>query len=97
MERTILDDLEDKFNLTIKKIVEMRRQNNLLLQENQKLLMQLAEQNHLIQSLKKALETTPDLNLTEELKKYQETEEKIRKKISDMLARLDSLKKLENR
>jgi|GEM_PF-691856 len=97
VERTIIDDLADRFDEAIQKIAELRQQNHLLLEENQRLLLQLAEQNHLIQNLKKALETTHDLNLNEELKKYQETEEKIRKKISEMLAKLDSLRKLESR
>jgi hypothetical protein len=97
VERTILDDLAERFDVAIRRIADLRRQNQLLLEENQRLLMQLAEQNHLIQNLKKALETTHDLSLNEELKKYQETEEKIRKKISEMLAKLDSLRKLESR
>ena len=96
MEKSILDELQEKINFAIAKIAEMQRLNLLLLQENKDLSEQIAEREREFDQLKSRLDSNQLLGHHDRLKKYQETEEKVRNKISEMLAKLDSLKTTKN-
>lgn len=93
MERNVLDELEEKINFAVAKIAELQRTNKLLKEEIKKLYTQIAEQENYIQSLKEGLPTRSE-SVEEQIRKYQETEAKVRKKISEMLAKLDSLQSM---
>ncbi|MBN2357633.1 hypothetical protein JXO59_16075 [candidate division KSB1 bacterium] len=91
MEKTILDDLQEKLNFAVAKMREMQRANQMLKQEIKKLYTQIAEQDKYIETLKQGVSTPGTETTNDQIRQYQDTEEKVRKKISEMLAKLDSL------
>ncbi len=93
MERNVLDDLQDKMNFAIAKIAELQRINKLLKEEIAKLYTKIEEQERYIETLKQGTPSKSE-STEEQIKKYQETEAKVRKKISEMLAKLDSFQSL---
>ncbi len=97
MDKGILDLLEERIQYALKMLVEMRNQNNLLFEENKTLKYKLAEQNQQVDALRQQLAEQNQRSEQVLQERYRETEEKLRVRIQNMLAKLDELKTLENR
>lgn len=97
MDKGILDLLEERIQYALKMLMEMRHQNNLLFEENKTLKLKIAEQNQQVDALRQQLAEQNQKSEQVLQERYRETEEKLRVRIQNMLAKLDELKTLENR
>ena len=97
MDKSILDVLEERIQFALGLIAEMQKKNLLLLEENSDLKVRLAEHQDQIDQLRQQLNEQSSRSEQAMLEKYRETEEKLRERVQNMLAKLDELKTLENR
>jgi hypothetical protein len=97
VDKGILDLLEERIHLALRMVSEMQKRNALLLEENKDLKIRLSEHTQQVEQLRQQLAEQNMKSETVLLERYRETEEKLRVRIQNMLAKLDELKTLENR
>ncbi len=97
MDKSILDVLEERIQFALGMIAEMRKKALYLEQENSDLRARAAEQSLQIEQLRQQLNEQASRSEQAMLDKYRETEERLRERVQNMLAKLDELKAFENR
>jgi hypothetical protein len=97
VDKGILDVLEERIQFALGMIAEMRKKNVLLEQENGELRARVAEQGLQLEQVRQQLIEQNSRSEQAMLEKYRETEERLRERVQNMLAKLDELKSFEIR
>ncbi len=97
MDKSILDVLEERIQFALGIIAEMRKKNLLLEQENSDLRARITDQSLQLDKIRQQLSEQASRSEQAMLDKYRETEERLRERVQNMLAKLDELKAFENR
>ena len=94
-ERSIVDKLESTIDEAIKRIVELKKKNQILLEEKQELKALLNEKELRIEGLQKVIEEFKTKAEDPVIQRYKDKEEMLRQRIQGMLSKLDELKLIE--
>ncbi len=94
-ERSIVDKLESTIDEAIKRIVELKKKNQILLEEKQELKALLNEKELRIEGLQKVIEEFKTKADDTVIQRYKDKEEMLRQRIQGMLSKLDELKLIE--
>ncbi|HOT97188.1 MAG TPA: hypothetical protein PLG50_12535 [bacterium] len=97
MDKNILDVLEERIQFALGIIAEMRKKNLLLEEENSELRARISDQSLQLDKIRQQLSEQASRSEQVMLEKYRETEERLRERVQNMLAKLDELKTFENR
>ena len=87
-----LKNLEAKVFEALKQLAYLTKKNRILGKENRQLKTQIAEQELLLDGLKKTIEELKKNNEGSTVIRYQEKEKELRQRLQAMLAKLDELK-----
>jgi len=97
VDKNILDVLEERIQFALGIIAEMRKKNLLLEEENSELRARISDQSLQLDKIRQQLSEQASRSEQVMLEKYRETEERLRERVQNMLAKLDELKTFENR
>ncbi len=94
-EKGIVDKLESTIDEAVKRIVELKKKNQTLLEEKQELKALLNEKELRIEGLQKVIEEFKTKADDTVIQRYKDKEEMLRQRIQGMLSKLEELKLIE--